>query len=193
MSDVGRINDLIAVHTNSTSQLRDQSNDYLGKDMFLKLLVAQMRYQDPLAPMDNSQTMAQLAQFGALEQMNNVAMTIELLNNNMVYFTQQSSLLQGAAMIGKYVSGLDVDGETPLSGTVEAVRWLDGDPKLLIRKEDGTLVELEMYFITHIQDKAPEVVAPPDNDDTEGVGGSEPGGDTGAGEPGAGEPGTNEP
>ena len=44
----------------------------LDKDTFLKLLVEQMRYQDPLAPTDNAQMIAQLAQFSSLEQMNNL-------------------------------------------------------------------------------------------------------------------------
>lgn len=45
----------------------------LGKDDFMELLVTQMQYQDPLEPMDNTEMIAQLAQFSALEQMMNVA------------------------------------------------------------------------------------------------------------------------
>jgi flagellar basal-body rod modification protein FlgD len=66
---------------NSTSAATSVSNvnasqtvkTTLGKDDFLKLLVMQMQYQDPLQPMDNTQFVAQLAQFSALEQMTNVA------------------------------------------------------------------------------------------------------------------------
>jgi len=35
------------------------------------------------------------------------------------------------------------------------VKWLDGDPKLQIRKADGTLVDLEMSLLTLVQDKQP--------------------------------------
>lgn len=53
-----------------------QPNDYLGKDAFLKLMITQLQYQDPLDPMDNKDSIAQMAQFSALEQMQN-------LNSNM--------------------------------------------------------------------------------------------------------------
>ena len=41
----------------------------MGKDEFLKLLVAQMRHQDPMDPMDGQQMAAQLAQFSSVEQL----------------------------------------------------------------------------------------------------------------------------
>jgi flagellar hook assembly protein FlgD len=46
-----------------------KKNDALGKDEFLKLLVAQMKNQDPLNPMDGQQMAAQLAQFSSVEQL----------------------------------------------------------------------------------------------------------------------------
>ena len=51
----------------------------LGKEDFLKLLVAQLSAQDPLNPMDSREFTAQLAQFSALEQMTNVNSTLEEL------------------------------------------------------------------------------------------------------------------
>ena len=49
----------------------------LGKDAFLQLLVAQMKYQDPLNPTSDTEYIAQLAQFSQLEQMQNLAKTNE--------------------------------------------------------------------------------------------------------------------
>lgn len=57
----------------NTRKAVSSSNNELGKDDFLKLLITQMQYQDPLNPMDNTEMVAQLAQFSALEQMQNVA------------------------------------------------------------------------------------------------------------------------
>lgn len=132
------------------------SNNTLGKDDFLKLLIAQMQNQDPLNPTDNKDSIAQLAQFSSLEQMNNIATSMDALNKSMTFFSQQSALTQGSAMIGKWASGMDTDGVTKIEGTVEAVKWLDGDPKLQIRKEDGTVVDLEMGLITLVKEQTPQ-------------------------------------
>ena len=59
------------------AKAKGKKNDTLGKDAFLKLLVTQMRYQDPLDPQDNSQYLSQLAQFSALEQCQHHGWTAE--------------------------------------------------------------------------------------------------------------------
>lgn len=150
--------------TNSTSTSSNSqtivTNDSLGKDDFLKLLIAQMQNQDPLNPTDNKDSIAQLAQFSSLEQMNNIAASMDALSSSMSFFSQQSALTQGSAMIGKWVSGVDTDGKTVIEGTVEAVKWLDGDPKLQVRKEDGTLVDLEIGLITLVKEKTIETPPP---------------------------------
>ena len=139
--------------TTGTTKVNDNAS--LGKDDFLKLLVAQMQNQDPMNPTDSTASIAQMAQFSSLEQMTNIATSMDALNKSMTNFSQQSSLTQGAALIGKSVSGVDTDGVTTIEGTVESVKWLDGDPKLQILKADGTLVDLEMGLITLVQDQTP--------------------------------------
>jgi flagellar basal-body rod modification protein FlgD len=64
--DIRSIGDVQAAAAASNSA---NANAALGKDAFLNLLVTQMRYQDPLSPMDNAQFAAQLAQFSSLEQL----------------------------------------------------------------------------------------------------------------------------
>jgi len=93
-----------ATHTTATTaRVPDNS---LGRDAFLKLLVTQMQYQDPLNPMDNSQMLSQMAQFSALEQMHNVSNT-----------TLQSMAF---SMIGKVVEGT-IDSSTGGTNSVVGV------------------------------------------------------------------------
>lgn len=57
-----------------------RANQELDKDAFLKLMTTQLRYQNPLEPMDNKEMIAQMAQFSSVEQLNNVA-TAMAVNN----------------------------------------------------------------------------------------------------------------
>ena len=101
--EVDRFNKTLTVNGRKASQ-------ELGKDDFLKLLMTQMTHQDPTEPMDNSQFIAQMAQFSSLEQMYNVS-------NG---FNKMASIMQSneaAGTLGKVVE-LDVEGEQ-VSGVVE--------------------------------------------------------------------------
>lgn len=137
--------------TNTNSQtVSNAVNQALGKDDFLKLLTTELRNQDPLQPMDNKDFIAQMAQFSSLEQMNNVATSMNDLKSSMTTMFQQSLLTQGASLIGKQVSGMDVDGKTVLQGVVDSVVWLDGNPQLKLRQADGSFVALDMNQVTTV-------------------------------------------
>ncbi len=88
--------------------------DQMGKDTFLKLLVAQMRYQDPSNPTSSSEFMAQTATFTQVEKLEEIA------GQNAQLLTLQRSLSAGA-LVGHEVSWTDTDGTTK-TGTVSAVR-----------------------------------------------------------------------
>ena len=92
----------------------------LDKDSFLQLMVLQMQNQDPTNPMDNSEMLAQLAQFSALEQMNNLNEGFETLASNV----DQLNFMTASSLLGRRVSGIDMNG-LPIAGTVESVH-LDG-------------------------------------------------------------------
>ncbi len=88
-----------------------QPSHELGKDDFLKLLMAQMTNQDPTNPLDNTEFIAQMAQFSSLEQMTNMSQNFERLASLM-----NSSEAQGA--LGHTVE-IDL-GDTTTRGVVEA-------------------------------------------------------------------------
>ena len=87
----------------------------LGKQDFLKLLMAQMQNQDPMKPMDDSAMIAQMAQFAALEETQSLKAVIQQSSN-----TQTVS--QAAMLIGKYVRADQSDG-TRVVGLVTGVRF----------------------------------------------------------------------
>jgi flagellar basal-body rod modification protein FlgD len=91
----------------------------LGKDDFLKLLITQLSHQDPTAPMQDKEFIAQMAQFSSLEQMTgmNTQMTGMAAD-----FSKLASMLSGGeaySALGKDVEL--VDGERLVQGTVRAV------------------------------------------------------------------------
>lgn len=85
------------------------------KDMFLKLLVAQLKYQDPSKPADTTAFMAQTAQFSALETMQEVATS----SGSMV---AAQNKLQASALIGQIVTYAGEDGTTK-TGVVKSASF----------------------------------------------------------------------
>lgn len=113
-----------AVQAESKNYMTTATSE-LDKDAFLNLLVAEMSNQDPLNPMEDRDFMAQLAQFSALEQMQNVNTS-----------TIQS---RGMDLVGKAViasSGAD----SYISGIVESVIYNAGKTYLSI---GGKVVEID--------------------------------------------------
>jgi flagellar basal-body rod modification protein FlgD len=96
----------------------------LGKDDFLKLMVAQMKNQDPMNPSDDKDNIAQMAQFSSLEQITNLATATQKLADSM-------QMTQTLGLIGHTVSYKAADG-TMTSGTVSAVDVAGGTPSLTV-------------------------------------------------------------
>ena len=118
--------------TSDSTSKSTSSSDELGKDQFMQLLVTQMKYQDPLNPMDNQEMLAQLAQTTALEQMMNVA------------HASERQLANG--MVGKYVEYVYTDAATGTStyqvGKVDYVNISGDTPKLGIGEVEVSLEDV---------------------------------------------------
>ena len=88
--------------------------DQLGKDAFMKLLVAQMRYQDPSKPVDSSQMMSQTATFSQVEKLE------QLVTQNASMLVLQESATAGA-LVGRTATYTDTTGAS-VTGVVTSVR-----------------------------------------------------------------------
>ena len=106
----------------------------LQKDMFLKLMIAQLKNQDPTAPMDQKDMMASMTQFSQVEQMQNMTKAMETI-----------SLSQGVGLIGREISYSmqvkneqgQVTGEKTFTGVVDHVKQSGGSIKLVLVKPEG--------------------------------------------------------
>lgn len=98
------------------SSTRELSDAELGRETFLELLMNQIKYQDPMEPMDNSEMVAQLAQFSSLEQMSNLNDTMETLGGNI----DQLNFISGGSLLGRTVTGMNTSGVS-ITGVVEKV------------------------------------------------------------------------
>src|SRR5512145_3299493 len=97
MSDTSTVQSATTAATTASSTT--STKNILGKDEFLKMLIAQLKHQDPLNPMDGTAFTAQLAQFSSLEQLQNI-------NTQLTSFTKQQQSLgntQAVNLIGREV------------------------------------------------------------------------------------------
>jgi flagellar basal-body rod modification protein FlgD len=113
-----------AATTAGTASSTKKADQALGKDDFLKLMVAQMKNQDPMNPSDDKDNIAQMAQFSSLEQITNLATATQQLADSM-------QTTQTLGLIGHTVSYQAADG-TLTSGTVSAVDVAGGKPSLTV-------------------------------------------------------------
>ena len=120
-------------NTNTNTNNRTNKTNELGKDDFLKLLITQLRYQDPMEPMEDKDFIAQMAQFTSLEQMKN-------LNTSM-------QMNQASGLIGKVVSW--AQGGQLYYGMVNSVQIVNGEARLVL--DENTTVGLsEVISVTEI-------------------------------------------
>ncbi len=120
------IDQIIENTKNKQAAAARKTGGELGKNDFLNLLVTQLRYQDPLQPVDDKEFIAQMAQFSSLEQMQN-------MNGSM-------TKSQAFTLIGKVITATTTDDKTlevnSVQGTVTSVKMKDGKTFVVVNNKD---------------------------------------------------------
>jgi len=126
----------------SSYYLKDQpaagsTNTSLGKDDFLKILMAQIQNQNPLDPMKDKEFISQMTQFSNLEQMTNMSQSMEK------FLETQSlpPLIQYSSLIGKEVAYPMINEETGVEERLEK-----GVVTSVVQKDGNTSLELKSGF-----------------------------------------------
>lgn len=104
--DISQIN---SINTNTSEANRlsaDGTKSKLGQQQFLQLLVAQMRNQDPINPLDGTEFASQLAQFNSVEQLIDVNSGLESLRNSQEMMSASLTNSMAASLTGKQVKAL---------------------------------------------------------------------------------------
>jgi len=121
----------------TTAATTGKKANELGKDDFLKLLITQLSNQDPMKPMDDTQFIAQLAQFSSLEQMQQVNSGLGSITSTLQPFLANSVGFSAASWVGRSITARDseppkdsngnlVDPLTDAEGNI--VKGTDGKP-----------------------------------------------------------------
>lgn len=107
------------------------ANNGIGLQDFLRILLTQLSFQDPLKPMDNQAFMAQMAQFASLEQ-------TQRLNVNLEQLLASQSALQSVGLIGRTVDVKTSSGS--VTGTVSSLSLAGQTPLLAITTPVGNVL-----------------------------------------------------
>lgn len=147
-----------AVSSSSYTQELVSSNQSMGKDEFLKLLITQLQYQDAMNPMDDKEFISQMAQFSSLEQIQNLSSIMEdglqnltdsqeSLSENMagtltlmLDYLAMGTINQGMGLLGREVTYQS--GEEEKTGTVTALRKVDGYFKIVVDGEEVSILDI---------------------------------------------------
>lgn len=123
--------DLIGGGASAAQQSLDLQQSSLGQEQFLRVLLAQLKFQDPLKPMDNQQFLAQMAQFSELAQTSQ-------LNSRIDSLLSIQSATQSIGLIGKTVEVQSPSGIRV--GTVASLTFSNGQPNLTVNAGAGELL-----------------------------------------------------
>jgi len=118
---VSSVNGVNATNNQTSTSSEKKKPNELGKMDFLNILVTQLRYQDPMNPLDDKEFIAQLAQFSTLEQITEQ--------------TKWAQMSYGLGLVGQEVLFRTDDGQYA-HGVVKSLRMVDGQPMLSFGNAD---------------------------------------------------------
>jgi len=145
MSVSGITSSHLSQTASSSSTGSAESQGILGKDDFLKIFVAQLKFQNPLEPMEDKEFISQLTQFSILEQITGIKEELLELKSSLENGVdgQYALGIQALNMMGKRIKAL-VDG-SEVEGIVEAVKNFNSQPLLIVSGKEiplGSVVEV---------------------------------------------------
>jgi flagellar basal-body rod modification protein FlgD len=118
----------------------------LGKNDFLLLLTEQLKNQDPMNPMDNTEYISQLSTFSELEQLQNMNTSLEKFTSSF----SSNYKAQAMSFLGATVTAKAEDMLQPITGMVETVGFDNGEPYLKVGDYAFTLDEIQLASPTYI-------------------------------------------
>jgi flagellar basal-body rod modification protein FlgD len=135
------------------------NKNILGKDDFFKLLITELKYQDPLEPMKDREFIAQMANFSALEQMQNMNQNLENVIGYLADFTgllgSSMVMQQAVSLIGKQVEFAGEEEDELQQGIVESVIMENGVPYLNIAGNKVALEQLLAVRMPVVEENEP--------------------------------------
>lgn len=141
--DVNSINSLTSL---ANSQRNEGNKNELGQQEFLQLLVAQMRNQDPINPMDGAEFASQLAQFNSVEQLISVNNGLGNLQNSQEMMSSSLTNSMAASLTGKHVKALSNEVHLASGDSANVKYKLNNsasEVEFIIRSENGSEVRRE--------------------------------------------------
>ena len=135
--------DKLGINTNKTAEQRG-SSDKLGQDDFLQLMTAQLQNQDPFAPMENGDFIAQMAQFSTVSGIEEINQNLSALSSDMkqARIATASTLLGHSVLVPGSIARPDTNGEIhgvfelPQAASATRVSYTDASTGEMLHSED---------------------------------------------------------
>lgn len=139
MNEIDKANLFSQIGLNSNQDQKTKSNDEMGQAEFLELMTTQLKFQDPLKPMENGDFLAQMAQFGTVSGINELNSNFNTLSSSF----QSNQALQASTLVGRRVlvpaqSGYLKEG-AELQGSVDLAQSV-GKLLVTVKNSAGQIV-----------------------------------------------------